>query len=398
SSSEILFVCVAGYIAAKYGIITSSAQKGITSLIINILMPCLLFSEVGSDIDISKLISLWPVPTFFGIFAIISALLGFFVGKFLNLSSAKTKFIMTGIMFNNVTSLPLGLLRGIENTSAMELLVKDEVDTPGESIKRGKSYILLAVLFGTLLRWSFGAFLLKKESTNDEEDPLITPSKALPPIHYVRSSSYAATTSSQPDESTQLLRSTKRTLWTETKRLLNKYIKIFRSVMNPPLYAAVISLIVGTVPPLKNVFFGHDAAFSVLSQATEYIGTITIPLTLISLGAQLKNMQCSKGNQILSTIGYIMACRFFIMPIIGVVLVLVTKSWYMQDPMLWFVLMLFASGPTAIGCINLAQLNESFEEEMAALLFYSYVAVPPLLTLIVMSMLTVIGSVNSFIG
>ncbi|CAG8482876.1 3029_t:CDS:2, partial [Acaulospora colombiana] len=338
-----------------------------------------------SDIDVAKLIALWPVPTFYITFTIMSAILGFFGGKVLKLSSAKTRFITAGIMFNNVTSLPLGLLRGIKNTSAMNLLVMGEMDTPEDSLKRGKSYILLAVLFGTLLsdgltdhfnaifRWSFGAILLKKEK---DEDPLAILPTETSHVHPVHQALYATEITSEPDESTQLLITPKkkRTTWTKINNLSIKCIVIIKSIMNPPLCAAGIALIVGIIPPLKGIFFGENATLSVLSEAIDYIGTITIPMTLILLGSQLNNMRYSKGKDLLSAISYVVTCRFLIMPIFGVILVLITRFWYMHDPMLWFVLMLFASGPTAIGCLNLAQLNGSFEEEMAALLFYSYLA------------------------
>ncbi|CAG8773440.1 1336_t:CDS:1, partial [Dentiscutata heterogama] len=59
-------------------------------------------------------------------------------------------------------------------------------------------------------------------------------------------------------------------------------------------------------------------------------------------------------------------------------------SWYMNDPMLWFVLTLFASGPTAVNCMNLVQLTGTFREEMATLLFYSYITVVPMITFLLM--------------
>lgn len=122
-------------------------------------MPCLLFSEIGPVINFSKLISLWPIPVFFAIFAMIGAFLGMLGGKWvLSLPKAETKFLMTGIIFNNVTSLLIGLLRGMENTSVMELLTMSKDDTAEETIKRGKSYALLAVLFSTLLRYIYKSF------------------------------------------------------------------------------------------------------------------------------------------------------------------------------------------------------------------------------------------------
>ncbi|CAG8503323.1 7605_t:CDS:1 [Diversispora eburnea] len=167
--------------------------------------------------------------------------------------------------------------------------------------------------------------------------------------------------------------------------------------MNPPLYAAILALIIGITRPLKVIFFGDNAPLAVFTQSIEYIGTITIPLTLMALGAQLANLptRSKGGKSLFPSIGYILICRFLVMPLIGIILVLLTKNWFVQDPMLWFILMLLASGPTAVNCLNLAYLNKSFEEEMATLLFYSYMALAPFITIIVMGMLSIIGNFNT---
>ncbi|RHZ78960.1 hypothetical protein Glove_153g41 [Diversispora epigaea] len=426
SSSEVLFVCIAGYMAAKCGIITENSQKNLSQLLIQILMPCLLFSEIGPVVDINKLITLWPLPVFTLIFIMISALFGIFGGKMvLSLSTADTKFVMTGIMFNNLASLLMGLLRGMENTSAMELFSRDKEDTPEASIKRGNSYVLLAVLFNTLLRWSLGAYLLKKETPivenieeNDQQQ--ITYSTTYSTIIIPTTYSAAAIKDSPLPihfETTQLLNNNNNNNNNNDHNnnndindhnnnnnyyylniiKNNKTIKKINEFMNPPLYAALLALIVGTTKPLKLIFFGHDAPLAVFTQAIDYIGTITIPLTLMALGAQLANLPTRPkgGKSIFPSIGYILICRFLIMPVIGIIIVLLTKNWFVRDPMLWFILMMLASGPTAVNCLNLAYLNKSFEEEMATLLFYSYMAVAPLITIIVMGVLSIIGKGKS---
>src|SRR3990170_1282587 len=107
-------------------------------------MPCLLFSNIASDIDLEALIRLWPILALYVIFATLSGSLGILGGKLLNLTPSKTKFVMTGIIFNNVTSLSLGLLKGIENTSAIKILIWGKDDDSEEAVKRGISYILLS--------------------------------------------------------------------------------------------------------------------------------------------------------------------------------------------------------------------------------------------------------------
>src|SRR5688572_23981193 len=116
-------------------------------------MPCLLFSNIAADIDLDTLIRLWPIPTLYVIFVILGAALGGIGGKLLTLPSSKTNFLITGIIFNNVTSLSLGLLEGIESTKAIEMLFRDENDSPKEAVKRGMSYVLLTTLLGNLTRF-----------------------------------------------------------------------------------------------------------------------------------------------------------------------------------------------------------------------------------------------------
>ncbi|CAG8653126.1 998_t:CDS:2 [Funneliformis caledonium] len=396
SSAQVILVCITGYIAAKLGIINSSLQKGLSGLIIKVLMPCLLFSSIASDIDLETLIKLWPIPTLYVVFSILSGSLGVLGGKVLNLTPAKTKFVMTGIIFNNVTSLSLGLLQGIQNTSAIRISTKGEDDDTKDAVSRGISYILLSTLLGNLSRWSLGTYLLKKESNRDSDEEVDTSSD------FERSMSQPLPTYHDDEEQ---FTTTERTplifkrIETEIapawKSLFNCVRSIYNSIieiMNPPLYAAIIALFVGTIPFLKGIFFGDNSPlYGTVTRTMETLGDISVPLNLLTLGAQLKNLPRAKGQEMLPAISWVMMCRFVIMPIIGVTVVIITKDYYLNDPMLWFVLMLLASGPPAVNCMNLSQLTGSFQEEMVALLFYSYAAVAPLIALLIMAMLTIIG-------
>ncbi|CAJ0843670.1 11722_t:CDS:2 [Entrophospora sp. SA101] len=314
---------------------------------------------------------------------------------------------MTGIIFNNVTSLSLGLLRGMEKTSIMEILSWGEDDLPSEAIKRGTTYILMSTLFGNLLRWSLGAYLLKRDESEDEEliipnlennnndsknTAIIIPSSSLENVTVV-------------DERTPLIyndSSERSSLKNIVPRIISQdsIIRIIlnkiNEIMNPPLYAALIALLVGITPPIKALFFGDDAPFYLtITHTMEYLGSMAIPLTLITLGAQLRNLPRTRGQEMMPAINYVMACRFLVMPIIGITTILLTRSWYISDPMFWFVLILLACGPPAVNCMNLTQLTGTFQEEMATLLFYSYIAVVPMITMLLMVILTIISKVAS---
>ncbi|RIA92466.1 auxin efflux carrier [Glomus cerebriforme] len=352
-------------------------------------MPCLLLANIAADIDLDTLIRLWPMPTLYVVLVILSSSLGAIGGKLLNLTPSVTRFVMTGIIFNNVTSLTLGLLEGIGSTDAINILLRDENDSPKEAVKRGMSYILLATLLGNLSRWSLGTYLLRKESS-DEELVISIEHQPLPGFH-----NDERQTNSLVSEHTPLIfKSIEKKSVNIGVRIMNfvrRALKPIKEIMNPPLYAAIIALIIGTVPFLKGIFFGVDAPlYATLTRTVEQLGKISVPLTLLTLGAQVKTLPSGNTREIIPQISYVMLCRFAIMPIIGTIIIIYTKDYYLADPMFWFILMSMSSGPPAVNCMNLAQLTGNYQGEMATLLFYSYAAVGPLMAILVMAMLSLI--------
>ncbi|KAF0441360.1 auxin efflux carrier [Gigaspora margarita] len=364
SSLQVLLVCIVGYLAAKLEIITLNIQKGLSSIIIKILMPCFLFANVSYSFTVKTLIDLWPIPTFFFIFTIINAAFGLICGKLLRLNCSDTKFVITGIILNNVTCISLGLLKGIEKTKAIWILRWNKDESPQDIVKRGTSYVLLVSLLANLLRWSLGAHLLKK--VPEKDDPSI-------PQHIP---SQIQINNDQITERTPLLK-------------VNSHVKTFINFkfMNPPLYAALLALIFIAIPNSNYLFAGDNAPLMAVFQAIDYIGSIAVPMTLLTLGAQLYSLPRSRNENISSIIIYILTCRFLLMPIIGILLVLHTTSYYANDPMLWFILILISFGPPAISCVNLAQLANNYQEEFSALLFYGYIFAAPLAAILVMFLL-----------
>ncbi|CAG8443058.1 6106_t:CDS:2 [Diversispora eburnea] len=324
SSLHVVLMCFTGYFAAKYGIINKKSQKDLSSVIIKVFMPCLLFSNVAQT-DIEILANLWAIPTTFLIFVTISGSLGYIGGKLLGLSGPNTRFTCTGIIFNNVTSLLLGLLKGLGESDTIRILAWKSDESTKDIIKRGISYVLLATIWTNILR----------STMITEESPLLGKEENHHPFKLEN-----------------------------IKHFLNK-------IMNPPLYATLLALLVSAIPYLRSLFFSENAPLSPISLTIDSLGSVTVPLTLITLGAQLKNLPRTKGKEIFSTILYIMFNRFIIMPLIGIAIILLTRNWYINDPMLWFILIMLACGPPAVNCMNLTQFTGTFQEEMAALLFYS---------------------------
>ncbi|CAG8664269.1 19753_t:CDS:2, partial [Dentiscutata erythropus] len=368
---------------------------GLSSLIIKIFLPCFLFANISYSITIKSLINLWPIPAFFFIFALLSAIFGLIGGKLLKLNWPDIKFVVTGIILNNVTTLTLGLLNSIEKTKAIWILKWNENENPQDIVKRGTSYVLIVSLLANLLGWSLGAYLLMK--VPEKDDPSILqcfPQNSYSPSNQIQVSN------DQITERTLLLRPNSRVIFQANNDQINERISLLIQnagviffnfkFMNPPLYAALFALIVIAIPNSNYLFAEDDSPLMSVFQAIDYIGSIAIPLTLLTLGAQLYNLPRSRNENIGSIIAYILTCRLLLMPIIGILLVMFTTSYYIDDPMLWFVLILISSGPPAINCANIAQLTNNYQDEFSVLLFYAYIFTIPFTTILVMFILNYI--------
>ena len=102
--------------------------------------------------DLETLLKLWPITTFYLIFALIGGTLAIIGGYVFRWSAPKTKFAMTSVIFNNVTSMSIALLLSIGKTDAIMLLTHDKRELPEEIVSRGVSYLLIANLMGNLGR------------------------------------------------------------------------------------------------------------------------------------------------------------------------------------------------------------------------------------------------------
>lgn len=245
-----------------------------------------------------------------------------------------------------------------------------------------------------LHRWSVGTYLLRKENSQDEI--VITERQQLPVFNDDNEQQRQINNShSLVSERTPLIfKSIEKKSVNMGVRILNFLRRVFKpigEIMNPPLYAALFALIIGTIPFLKGIFFGVDAPLYFLTRTAEQLGTISVPLTLLTLGAQVKTLPSENGKELVPQILYVMLSRFVIMPIIGTIIVVYTLDYFLVDPMFWFILMSMSSGPPAVNCMNLAQITGNFQGEMATLLFYTYAAVGPLMAILVMAMLRVIA-------
>ncbi|KXS18067.1 auxin efflux carrier [Gonapodya prolifera JEL478] len=205
------------------------------------------------------------------------------------------------------------------------------------------------------------------------------------------------------------------------KEKLYESIKSFsKQVLNPPVFAALLSIVVGLCAPVRNMLYGPNAPLKILiAKPIELCGDASVPLTLVSLGGQLfkiygrvtaspngrrdstprslEQLEREKARKTNRALVLILVARLLLMPVISTALVLWTRQWLdlgLSDPMFVMTLMILGGGPTAVNLLQICQVHGSYEDEMASLLFWSYVLVVPTQIACVMGQLWIVGQLN----
>jgi predicted permease len=311
--------------------------------------------------------------------------------------------------------------------------MKDSDKSSKETLKRAKSYFLIASMVGNALTFAVGPKLLDDEESPDaegdkegrteeeetdedglteaereeyenprnedgrtahDEEAAITEETSLLPSRLERPASKVASKISGAASK----------LWQSLPQFLRKVLSTIWSFFNAPLWGALIGGFIGLIPPLQKAFFADPEEGGIfktwLTQSIENIGDLFASLQLVVVGAKLANaitkakLGRASGNVPLPTLLTIFAIRFFIWPAISIstIYFIATRTgWLDKDPVLWFVLMLMPTGPPATKLTALADVSGEDEKQKMAIskfLAMSY-AVSPIVAL------TVVGSLKA---
>lgn len=168
----------------------------------------------------------------------------------------------------------------------------------------------------------------------------------------------------------------------------------FMSVMNPPLWAMLISIFVGAVPALKHEFFYANGFLQhTVTGGIRQLGGIAIPLILVILGSNLapddSTAPPSKNYRKLiaaSLMSRIFLPSIIILPAIAFCVKFIKVSIF-DDPIFLLVAFVLTIAPPAIQLSQICQLNKIYEKEMAGVLFWGYavVTLPTTIFIVVLS-------------
>lgn len=320
----VLLVSLAGVALVRMKVVGEDSLKVLSQAVFSMMLPCLFFAKTAERVDIPALKELWAVPLCAVIFIGCGLASAYVIGRL----CGERNFLKASVAaasFGNSSFIPIPLVTAV--ALSFPSLGADKAAS-------GITYISLYMLLDSILFWSIAYTLLSNGALSVGT--------------------------------------------------------VLKGVVNPPMTGLVLGLIVGAVPQLKGLLIGPSAPLSPISDAAGIVGSAAIPCAMIVLGGRLANGPVSRSVRKRLVSGVILS-KLIVMPLLAFVAIklLVWAGLLPHNPLLATTLMIQAAVPPAVTISVLCSLrNQAIETDMANLMFWSYLASIPTLTIfIVLSMM-----------
>ncbi|KZS91981.1 hypothetical protein SISNIDRAFT_456174 [Sistotremastrum niveocremeum HHB9708] len=415
SSLSVLLTLSYGLVASKLGILSPASATQVARLCIQIFLPALLFTSLGSQVGASdsNLNTLWPLIAWSFAYPMICLAFTYPMVRYLQFPT----WTLPAAAFNSATSLPLLLVDALVATGALDSIIGVGPDQQ-KGHTRLRNYLLINAMISNALTFTLGPHLLKighrhigrrrskggiaivhdrmsssiQGGFDDSADPLLSESI---------SSNASVPSLAQP-------------FLNRLPEPLRDTLLFLQSLINPPLVAVILAIIVGEIGFLRTAFFEKEGSFfhSWLTKSLENIGSVFSTVQMFVVGCKLyegisqtHHSQPDSESEAESSdlprdkaigvipLTWLISLRFGVMPIFSttVVYILLARQQLAQDPLLWFALIIMATGPPAIRLAALSELSgqgQGAQQAVARLLAIFY-AITPLISFPVVAALKV---------
>uniref|UniRef100_A0ACD5YLZ4 Uncharacterized protein n=1 Tax=Avena sativa TaxID=4498 RepID=A0ACD5YLZ4_AVESA len=367
--AKVFTMCFMGFLMATnhIGILTTNGRKLLNGLVFSLLLPCLIFTQLGRAITVQKVIDWWYIPVNIVVGTVSASLVGLLVATVVRPPRPYFKFTVVHIAIGNNGNMPLVLIAA---------LCRDPSNPFGDPVKckkDGNAYVSFGQWVGAIILYSYVFRMLAPppgetfdgrrvrkmpamaaaDGNAPEQVPLLT---SRPPEH-------AAGDASTCSKAMRIL------------RLLVEKFKL-KQLLKPPVVASALAMVIGATPSLKHFILANDAPLFFFTDACMILGEAMIPCILLALGGNLVDGPGPGSKKLgLRTTAAIIIGRLLLVPPAGLcVVALADRLGFIPngDNMFKFVLLLQHSMPTSVLSGAVASLR-GCGEESAAVLFWMYV-------------------------
>lgn len=373
--AKVFTLCFLGFLmASKYvNILPANGRKLLNGLVFSLLLPCLIFSQLGQAITYEKLLQWWFIPVNIVLATILGSIIGLIVATIVRPPYPYFKFTIIQIGIGNIGNVPLVLIAA---------LCRDTSNPFGDSeicSRDGNAYISFGQWVGAIILYTYVFQMLAPppEGSFDVEDasiPVKIPNKERLLSHPSGSSAEQVpflTTNVAPADSS----SSNKEKVKEFFKFVYEKLKL-KQLIQPPIIASILAIIIGCVPFLKRLVFTTDAPLYFFTDSCLILGDAMIPCILLALGGNLVDGPGPGSSKIgLKTTAAIVFGRLCLVPPTGLgIVTLADKLGFLPagDKMFRFVLLLQYTMPTSILAGAVANLR-GCGKEAASVLFWVHI-------------------------
>ncbi|KAM0841414.1 hypothetical protein ACQ4PT_059032 [Festuca glaucescens] len=354
--AKVFTMCFMGFLMATnyIGILNTNGRKLLNGLVFSLLLPCLIFTQLGRAITVQKVIDWWYIPVNIVLGTVSASLVGLLVATIVRPP-------------RNNGNMPLVLIAA---------LCRDPSNPFGDPVKckkDGNAYVSFGQWVGAIILYSYVFRMLAPPSgeTFDGRKEKKLPDTAAAdgnapeqvPLLTSRSPEHAVVDASKCSKAMDIL------------QILIEKFKL-KQVMKPPVIASALAMAIGATPSMKHFILENDAPLFFFTDACMILGEAMIPCILLALGGNLVDGPGPGSKKLgLRTTAAIIIGRLVLVPPAGLGVVTLAERFGFfpkGDTMFKFVLLLQHSMPTSVLSGAVASLR-GCGEESAAVLFWMYV-------------------------
>ncbi|KAB2039329.1 hypothetical protein ERO13_D02G001600v2 [Gossypium hirsutum] len=365
--AKVFTLCFLGFLmASKYvNIFPANGRKLLNGLVFTLLLPCLIFSQLGQAITLHKMLQWWFIPVNVFLGAVSGSIIGYVVVTLVKPPYPYFKFSIIQIAIGNIGNVPLVLIAALCRDTSNPFGDTETCST------QGTAYISFGQWVGAIILYTYVFHMLAPppEGTFDNEDgnvPLKIPQKDGSPENVPLLEQEASSMDSNNSNKGKM-----------KSFLLFVYEKLkLKQILQPPIIASILAMVIGAVPVLKKIIFTRDAPLYFFTDSCIILGKAMIPCILLALGGNLVDGPGPGSSRIgVRTLVAIIIGRLILVPPAGLgIVTLADKLGFLpaDDKMFRFVLLLQHSMPTSVLSGAVANLR-GYGKEAAASLFWVHI-------------------------
>lgn len=371
---KVFLMCSLGCLmASKYvNILTPAGRKLLNGLVFTLFLPCLIFTQLGRAVTLQKMLEWWFIPMNIVLSSVAGSLIGFIVALLVKPPKDYFKFTIVQIGIGNIGNVPMVLIGAV---------CGDRNNPFGDSEicnQMGNAYISFGQWVGAVITYTYVFHMLAPPPASDVKGSLESEAGTnkidIDTTDSARVPLLAAEEGVVDNELKPLdWRSRAMKVIAQASLLLER-LKI-KQLLQPPIIASVLALVIGVIPFLKQLILTDDAPLFFVTDSCIILGGAMVPCIMLALGG---NLTGGPGNSKLGlrTIVAIIFARLFLVPPVGLgIVTLADKLGFIPagNKMFRFVLLLQHTMPTSILSGAVANLRGFAEKEATAILFWVHV-------------------------